>query len=201
MVNLADCHDPVAKQSVCWVMLLRYQVKGKQMAQEFIADESGAVTVDWVVLTAALVGLGLAVMSVISGGLQQQSGDITAELEGDIVSTSFGGPTDTGETITPFAGFLASTVANTEADYLAQFRTTGAYLANEEQVRSDYDAQITTARAAMSPGMSQNSNTAAQALDRALGIANAAEARGITLNDGHESIDTVAADYLDTFPE
>ncbi|WP_179378759.1 Flp family type IVb pilin [Jannaschia marina] len=46
----------------------------------FINDESGAVTVDWVVLTAALVGLGLAVMSVVSGGIQNLSGDIGQTL-------------------------------------------------------------------------------------------------------------------------
>ena len=32
----------------------------------FRNDESGAVTVDWVVLTAAIVGLGLAVMALVS---------------------------------------------------------------------------------------------------------------------------------------
>jgi Flp pilus assembly pilin Flp len=42
----------------------------------FSADESGAVTVDWVVLTAALVGLGLAVMGVISGGIETLTGNI-----------------------------------------------------------------------------------------------------------------------------
>lgn len=41
----------------------------------FINDESGAVTVDWVVLTAALVGLGLAVMAVVSGGVENITGD------------------------------------------------------------------------------------------------------------------------------
>jgi Flp pilus assembly pilin Flp len=44
----------------------------------FAADESGAVTVDWVVLTAALVGLGLAVMGVISGGIETLTGNINA---------------------------------------------------------------------------------------------------------------------------
>lgn len=46
----------------------------------FLADESGAVTVDWVVLTAALVGLGLAVMSVVSGGIENLSTDISQAL-------------------------------------------------------------------------------------------------------------------------
>jgi Flp pilus assembly pilin Flp len=48
----------------------------------FAADESGAVTVDWVVLTAALVGLGLAVMGVISTGLQDLSADVTNVMTG-----------------------------------------------------------------------------------------------------------------------
>ena len=47
----------------------------------FKNDESGAVTVDWVVLTAALVGLGLAVMGVVSGGIEDLSTDISSALE------------------------------------------------------------------------------------------------------------------------
>lgn len=46
----------------------------------FLSDESGAVTVDWVVLTAAIVGLGLAVMAVVSGGVEDLSGDISNAL-------------------------------------------------------------------------------------------------------------------------
>ena len=35
----------------------------------FKNDESGAVTVDWVVLTAAIVGLGMVVMTTVGGGI------------------------------------------------------------------------------------------------------------------------------------
>lgn len=56
----------------------------------FSADEAGAVTVDWVVLTAALVGLGLAVMGVISGGIENLSRDINTVLErDDIIDDAF----------------------------------------------------------------------------------------------------------------
>ncbi|OAN72297.1 hypothetical protein A8B78_03975 [Jannaschia sp. EhC01] len=48
--------------------------------KNFAADESGAVTVDWVVLTAALVGLGLAVMAVVSGGVEDLSTEISQGL-------------------------------------------------------------------------------------------------------------------------
>ena len=37
-------------------------MKFAKLFKNFRADESGAVTVDWVVLTAAIVGLGLVVM-------------------------------------------------------------------------------------------------------------------------------------------
>jgi len=55
----------------------------------FARDEDGAVTVDWVVLTAALVGLGIAVLSVVSGGIQDLSTDIDTQLKTNQISTSF----------------------------------------------------------------------------------------------------------------
>ena len=57
--------------------------------KNFAADESGAVTVDWVVLTAALVGLGLAVMAVVSGGVQDLAQDIDTQLVGQGIDTTF----------------------------------------------------------------------------------------------------------------
>ncbi|MEM7490876.1 MAG: hypothetical protein AAF390_17305 [Pseudomonadota bacterium] len=56
----------------------------------FISNESGAVTVDWVVLTAALVGLGLAVVTVVRGGVDDVSNDIDEALRSDgIIRISF----------------------------------------------------------------------------------------------------------------
>ncbi|MDA8747625.1 hypothetical protein N9M66_05390 [Litoreibacter sp.] len=55
----------------------------------FVADESGAVTVDWVVLTAAIVGLGIAVMASVSDGLQNLSGDISGQLSAQGIQTTF----------------------------------------------------------------------------------------------------------------
>ncbi len=48
--------------------------------KSFASGESGAVTVDWVVLTAAIVGLGLAVIGVVSGGIENLSGNISNTL-------------------------------------------------------------------------------------------------------------------------
>ncbi len=56
----------------------------------FIEDQSGAVTVDWTVMTAAIVGLGIATYGVVSGGIQDLSGDVDLHLRQDLISTSFG---------------------------------------------------------------------------------------------------------------
>ncbi len=50
------------------------------LIKNFAKSESGAVTVDWVVLTAAIVGLGLAVMAVVSGGVEDLTGEIQESL-------------------------------------------------------------------------------------------------------------------------
>ncbi|EPX80793.1 hypothetical protein [Litoreibacter arenae] len=59
------------------------------LIKKFATDEAGAVTVDWVVLTAAIVGLGVAVMAPVSEGMEDLSGDIETQLTTQTVSTSF----------------------------------------------------------------------------------------------------------------
>lgn len=56
----------------------------------FWTDEAGAVTLDWVVLTGALVGTGLAVLGTVGGGVEDIGGDTAAVLEGYVVESSFG---------------------------------------------------------------------------------------------------------------
>lgn len=58
--------------------------------KRFIEDQSGAVTVDWTVMTAAIVGLGIATYGVVSGGIQNLSGDVDLHLRQDHISTRFG---------------------------------------------------------------------------------------------------------------
>jgi hypothetical protein len=48
---------------------------------KFVESEDGAVTVDWVVLTAAIVGLGVAVIASVSSGATDVSGSVGASLE------------------------------------------------------------------------------------------------------------------------
>jgi len=58
-----------------------------KLFNQFFADESGAVTVDWVVLTAAIVGLGIAVLTSVSGGTTTLAGTISSELSSMDVSS------------------------------------------------------------------------------------------------------------------
>ena len=57
------------------------------MIKTFFADESGAVTVDWVVLTAAIVGLGLAVITSVRTGVTALGSDISNSLSSASVAT------------------------------------------------------------------------------------------------------------------
>ncbi|EYD77847.1 Flp pilus assembly protein, pilin Flp [Rubellimicrobium mesophilum DSM 19309] len=53
----------------------------------FAADEDGAVTVDWVVLTAAVVGLGIVVVTTVRGGANSMATNISSSLSGATVAT------------------------------------------------------------------------------------------------------------------
>ena len=50
------------------------------MIKEFQRDEDGAVTVDWVVLTAAIVGLGIAVLTTVGGATDDYADEIGSHL-------------------------------------------------------------------------------------------------------------------------
>ena len=56
----------------------------KNAISRFHRSEAGAVTVDWVVLTSAIVGLGIAVMLVISSGTTEFAETINNDLENDV---------------------------------------------------------------------------------------------------------------------
>ena len=51
------------------------------MIKNFVKNESGAVTVDWVVLTGAVVALGLLVMAAIVPAAQGLSNKIAATMD------------------------------------------------------------------------------------------------------------------------
>ena len=58
-----------------------------KLIDKFYAEEDGAVTVDWVVLTAAIVGLGIAVMTSFGPGVMSLSEKISSELSSHSLTT------------------------------------------------------------------------------------------------------------------
>ena len=58
-----------------------------KLTKTFAKDEDGAVTLDWVVLTAAIVGLGIAVLAAVGGGTTSLSDKISSQLESQTIAT------------------------------------------------------------------------------------------------------------------
>ncbi|WP_306152753.1 Flp family type IVb pilin [Roseovarius sp. MMSF_3281] len=65
--------------------------------KNFRKDEDGAVTVDWVVLTAAVVGLGVAGISLVNDGITDLATNIQTGLDGTTVDSPDIGFADDGE--------------------------------------------------------------------------------------------------------
>lgn len=59
----------------------------QRRAATFLQETSGAVTVDWVVLTAAITGLGLASAAAVRTGTADLSGEIEISLSGATVAS------------------------------------------------------------------------------------------------------------------
>lgn len=57
-----------------------------KILQEFLRDDAGAVTVDWVVLTAAIVGLGVAVITTIGGGTDSLATEVSSTFSSATVT-------------------------------------------------------------------------------------------------------------------
>jgi hypothetical protein len=64
-------------------------MKHFRTAKGFGQDQDGAVTVDWVVLTAAVVGLGIAALSAIRSGTKSLTEKIESHLQSQTISTTF----------------------------------------------------------------------------------------------------------------
>ena len=60
-----------------------------KLFQKFNAEEEGAVTVDWVVLTAAVVGLGAAALTLVRTNTQTLTTKIGTYLGSAEVKTTF----------------------------------------------------------------------------------------------------------------
>ncbi|MGI9389808.1 MAG: Flp family type IVb pilin [Boseongicola sp.] len=57
--------------------------------KRFRQDEDGAVTVDWVVLTAAIVGMGVVVITTVANGALDHSSGLNSHLLNADVTTTY----------------------------------------------------------------------------------------------------------------
>ena len=57
--------------------------------QHFCRDDDGAVTVDWVVLTAAIVGMGVIVITTVAQGALDHTSGLNSHLANADVTTSY----------------------------------------------------------------------------------------------------------------
>lgn len=55
--------------------------------KQFLKDDSGAATVDWVVLTAAVVGLGVTAVDTVEEGINSLASDIAESLANKTLGT------------------------------------------------------------------------------------------------------------------
>lgn len=55
--------------------------------KHFAKEESGAVTVDWVVLTGAIIGIGLAVIATVSNGALDHANGLGVNLGARTINT------------------------------------------------------------------------------------------------------------------
>lgn len=58
-----------------------------KLLKTFARQDDGAVTVDWVVLTAAIVGLGIAVVTTVAGGATDHATGLGAHLSAQTINT------------------------------------------------------------------------------------------------------------------
>lgn len=61
----------------------------KPVFANFLRDESAAITVDWVVLSAGAVAMSLAATGVVRGGLAEVSSNLEAQLRSQQISDAF----------------------------------------------------------------------------------------------------------------
>jgi len=103
----------------------------------FSNNESGAVTVDWVVLTSAIVGISIATIILISGGVQEASNGILDRMNLD---WSFDSNSSSAQSFFDF-GIEASPNNQDQA-----WRTARLQVDTESPNGYDYDPNLNTTR-------------------------------------------------------
>jgi hypothetical protein len=86
------------------------------MGCSFFRDEAGAITVDWVVLSAGLVATGIAAVVLVSGGIESLAGETGSQMSGVEIRTAFA--TQAALLSNDFSGGLGGFVGGTLANLI-----------------------------------------------------------------------------------
>ena len=107
----------------------------------FLRSETGAITVDWVVLSAAIVGLGVASVTAVRTGTAALGTDIEGSLSGASVASlelnpyRFRTMTQDGVFWNSIPGRIAQMAAHTDADLRHSFEYYGQHFFNDAVAR------------------------------------------------------------------
>lgn len=120
--------------------------------KRFLNDESGAITVDWVVLTASIVGIAIAVLIIIASGLQSASTGVNGNLE------------NTGSASDQIAAAVGTTAGNNGGlpGNLSDYANDGAHNGHEHYID---EATETRYRVEPDGGMYDPTNTQVATVD------------------------------------
>jgi hypothetical protein len=151
---------------------------------QWMKDESGAVTVDWTVLAAAVVGLGIASVAAVRSGTGALAGDISSSLtSASVVSL---GTLGSGTS----SGFVYSLLNITQSTFDGWVGGTSGY--TSEQIQTYYDEYATSAAYYIEAG---DASSAAYYIDAMAAYEQALTNRNVALSDSSVSVETMTGRY------
>ncbi|WP_323035386.1 hypothetical protein [Pararhodobacter sp.] len=148
----------------------------------FLRSERGAVTVDWVVLTAAVAGLGITTILGVQTGVINLGGEVNSALSGVAVASLTGEDVSSGG-YTPFIA-TQDDIANWVQEYTDNF--------SDDELRSLYAELSMGAANALDAGNPAGSEIYFDLMSAAN---TALRNRGLDIPDGSSSFDDLMARY------
>ena len=158
----------------------------RMKVSQFLASESGAITVDWVVLTAAVTGFGIASAVAVSGGVDDLAEAISTSLSGATVALL--GEMGTG-TEAPFEYALLYASDSLYNNWMTSFSTW-----SDSTLLQMYDVYAAGAENYINSG---NLTNAAYYTDLAYAMQQVAGTRGLEVSDGGAALPRLTGLYND----
>lgn len=152
--------------------------------KHFLVSDSGAVTVDWTVLAAAIVGLGVATVGAVRSGVVNLGGDVEASLTSASV-VSLGQLGGTGWSYSPLYPGLTMDWMNGPGGFIAQITN---FNWTPEQLQANYDGYATSAQNYINSG---NSNFAGLYVDHMYAVQQIMTSQGLTLSPTSPSVESL----------